>query len=64
MDMGICSFDHVHLRGEQRYAPSSTALGPLCGVARRCAHECAASSRLAWQADHGTAGRIQLPFLG
>ncbi|HNO43352.1 MAG TPA: hypothetical protein PKJ12_12200, partial [Ottowia sp.] len=44
--------------------PTRTALGAPCGVAPSCGHEPAAALRLAWRADHGTGGRVQLPFLG
>ena len=39
-------------------------LGAPCCVAPPCGQEPTALSRLAWHADHGALGRIQLPFLG
>ncbi|MFT3813249.1 MAG: hypothetical protein QM740_07690 [Acidovorax sp.] len=33
MNTDFRCFVDVHLRGEQRYAPASTALGAPCGVA-------------------------------
>ena len=64
MKVDVWPLWHVHLVGESAMRPASTALGAPCGVAPPCAQECAASSRLAWHADHGTVGRIQLRFLG
>jgi len=46
-----------------RYTLASTALAAPGGVAPPCGHGPAASSRLAWRANHGTGKCVQLPFL-
>jgi hypothetical protein len=49
-------------KNRQLDALASTALAAPYGVAPSCGHQPVASSRLVWQADSGTGGRIQLPF--
>jgi hypothetical protein len=64
MDIDICCFDDVHFWGDYAThspaprSPRHAALLVLAGI------KPAASSRLAWYADHGTGERVQLPFLG
>ena len=53
MHIDFSRFDHVHLMGDSAMHP----------IAPRLTRH-AALSRLAWHANHGTLGRIQLPFLG
>jgi hypothetical protein len=45
---------HLAVEIADSYALASTALAAPCGVAHPCGHQPAASSRLAWHADHGT----------
>ncbi|MDR1967795.1 MAG: hypothetical protein LBQ32_03750 [Burkholderiaceae bacterium] len=64
MDINIRGFDGVHLLGDSAThspAPRSPRHAALLVL---CRHEPAASSRLAWHADHGTGECVQLPFPG
>jgi hypothetical protein len=66
----VHGFDGVHLLGESAMHPPAprsgrhAALLLLVGSTGSMGSKPAASSRLAWHPDHGTGGRIQLPFLG
>ena len=53
MDIDFPRFDNAHLLGDCAMRP----------IAPRLTRQ-AALSRLAWHANHGTLGRIQLRFLG
>jgi len=59
MSTTVFAFDHAHLLDHT--AMRSPRRGALLGS---CGHPPAASSRLAWHADHGAGGRIQPLFLG
>ncbi len=64
MDINVHSFDQVHLLGDSATrspAPRLTRHAALLVLAGR---QPAASSRLAWHANHGAGERVQLPFLG
>ena len=64
MRIDFFRFDDVLVTGDKRYASDCTALDAPGCVAPPCGQKPTALSRLAWHANHGTLGRIQLPFPG
>ena len=55
-------FDRGHLIVDSAMHPDCTALDASGWVAPPCEHKPTPLSCLAWHTNHGTLGRIQLPF--